>query len=232
MKRILVFGLILTNSFRSFADEGMWLPMLLGKQVYADMVKKGLKLSKEQLYSINKTSLKDAVIIFSGFCTGEIVSNEGLIFTNHHCGYDAIAAASTVTRNYLKDGFWAKAKTEEIPSAGLYAEFLSSIEDVTPQILDSVKGLSGAERANRLSAAIASINASKTDTSKGIYSRAIPFFKGNQYLLFTYNRYSDIRLVGAPPESIGKYGGDSDNWEWPRHTGDFSIFRVYMSKDG
>ena len=232
MKKMMAILLILASSLRSFADEGMWLPMLLGKQVYADMVKRGVKLSKEQLYSINKTSLKDAVIIFGGFCTGEIVSNEGLIFTNHHCGYNAIAAASSVTRNYLKDGFWAKSKTEEIPSAGLYAEFLSSIEDVTKQVMDSLQGLSGADRASRLSAVIASINSSKSDPASGIYSRAVSFFKGNQYLLFTYNRYSDIRLVGAPPESIGKFGGDTDNWEWPRHTGDFSIFRVYMSVDG
>ena len=232
MKKVMAILLILASSFRSFADEGMWLPMLLGKQVYADMVKRGVKLSKEQLYSINKTSLKDAVIIFGGFCTGEIVSNEGLIFTNHHCGYNAIAAASSVSRNYLKDGFWAKAKTEEIPSAGLYAEFLSSIDDVTKQVMDSLQGLSGAERATKLSSVIASINSSKSDPASGIYSRAVSFFKGNQYLLFTYNRYSDIRLVGAPPESIGKFGGDTDNWEWPRHTGDFSIFRVYMSVDG
>lgn len=232
MKKILVVGLLLISCLRSFADEGMWLPMLLGKQVYADMVKRGLKLSKEQLYSINKTSLKDAVIIFGGFCTGEIVSNEGLVFTNHHCGYDAIASASSVSRNYLKDGFYAKSKTEEIPSAGLYAEFLTSINDVTAQVIDSLKDLSGADRATRLSAVLASINASKSNPDEGIYSRAISFFKGNQFLLFTYQRYSDVRLVGAPPESIGKYGGDTDNWEWPRHTGDFSIFRVYMSKDG
>jgi hypothetical protein len=232
MKKMMVIGLLLISSIRSLADEGMWLPMLLGKQVYADMVKRGLKLSKEQLYSINKTSLKDAVIIFGGFCTGEIVSNEGLVFTNHHCGYDAIAAASSVTRNYLKDGFWAKQKTEEIPSAGLYAEFLTSIDDVTSQVMDSVKDLTGADRATKLSSALASINAAKSDPEQGIYARAISFFKGNQFLLFTYNRYSDVRLVGAPPESVGKYGGDTDNWEWPRHTGDFSIFRVYMSKDG
>jgi hypothetical protein len=232
MKKMMVIGLLLISSIRSLADEGMWLPMLLGKQVYADMVKRGLKLSKEQLYSINKTSLKDAVIIFGGFCTGEIVSNEGLVFTNHHCGYDAIAAASSVTRNYLKEGFWAKQKTEEIPSAGLYAEFLTSISDVTSQVLDSVKDLNGADRATKLSSTLASINAENSDPEQGIYARAISFFQGNQFLLFTYNRYSDVRLVGAPPESVGKYGGDTDNWEWPRHTGDFSIFRVYMSKDG
>src|SRR5687768_9135604 len=232
MRKILVAIVLCLTLVRSYADEGMWLPLLLGQQAYNDMVKKGLKLSKEQLYSMNKASIKDAIIIFGGFCTGEIVSNEGLVFTNHHCGYDAIAAASSVTTNYLKEGFWAKQKTEEIPSAGLYAEFLTSIDDVTSQVMDSVKDLTGADRATKLSSTLASINAAKSDPEQGIYARAISFFKGNQFLLFTYHRYSDVRLVGTPPESIGKYGGDTDNWEWPRHTGDFSIFRVYMSKDG
>ena len=232
MKKILSVILIFVCSFRALADEGMWLPMLLGQQAYNEMVKKGLKLTREQLYSINKTSLKDAVILFGGFCTGEIVSREGLIFTNHHCGYDAIASASTVTRNYLKEGFWAKSKQEEIPSAGLYAEFLSSIEDITPEVNDSIKGLSGQDLALKLSAVISNINARRSNPSQSVYARAMSFFRGNQFLLFTYQRYNDIRLVGAPPESIGKFGGDTDNWEWPRHTGDFSIFRVYMGKNG
>src|SRR5687768_2855222 len=217
---------------RSFADEGMWLPLLLGQQVYADMQKKGLKLTKEQLYSINKASLKDAIIIFSGFCTGEIVSNEGLIFTNHHCGYDAIASASSVEHNYLKDGFWAKSKQEELPSQGLYAEFLVRIDDVTKEIMDAAGTSTGAERTQKVQAAVAATNRRNSDEGKSLYARVSSLFKGNQYLLFVYQRFSDIRLVGAPSESIGKYGGDTDNWEWPRHTGDFSIFRVYMSKDG
>lgn len=232
MKRILLGLLIILTSLRSVADEGMWVPILIGQQTYNDMVKKGLKLTKEQLYSMNKASIKDAIIIFGGFCTGEIVSSQGLIFTNHHCGYDAIAEASTVEKNYLKNGFYALSQKEEIPSAGLYAEFLLKIEDITPQLMDSVKGLTGQERAQKLNAAVQAINASKSDPAKSIYARSYSFFKGNQYLLFTYQRYTDIRLVGAPPESIGKYGGDTDNWEWPRHTGDFSVFRVYMSKDG
>ncbi len=232
MKRILIGCLIILSSFRTLADEGMWVPILIGQQTYNNMVKQGLKLTKEQLYSMNKASIKDAIIIFGGFCTGEIVSSQGLIFTNHHCGYDAIAEASTVEKNYLKNGFYAMSQKEEIPSAGLYAEFLLKIEDITPQVMDSVKGLTGQARSTRLSAALAAINASKTDVSKNVFARSYAFFKGNQYLLFTYQRYTDIRLVGAPPESIGKYGGDTDNWEWPRHTGDFSVFRVYMSKDG
>jgi hypothetical protein len=232
MKKIVVTFLLMTTLVRSQADEGMWLPLLLGQQVYNDMVKRGLKLTKDQLYHINKPSIKDAIIIFSGFCTGEIVSNEGLIFTNHHCGYDAIAKASSVTSNYLKDGFWSKSKQEEIPSAGLYAEFLVRIQDVTAEVEDSAKGLTGTERSAKVNAAMAAINRRMSDESTSTIARVNALFKGNQFLVFVYQRYSDIRLVAAPPESIGKFGGDTDNWEWPRHTGDFSIFRVYMGKDG
>lgn len=232
MKKIWISLVVLLVSFRSMADEGMWVPILLGQQTYNDMVKKGLKLSKEQLFSMNKASIKDAIVIFGGFCTGEIVSDKGLIFTNHHCGYDAIAEASSVEKNYLKNGFYAKSIQEEIPSEGLYVEFLLKIEDITKQVMDSIGNLDGQDRASKLSSVIASINASKSDPSSSIYARTGSFFKGNQYLLFTYQRYSDIRLVGAPSESIGKYGGDTDNWEWPRHTGDFSVFRVYAGKDG
>jgi hypothetical protein len=232
MKKICITIALLISLCRSYADEGMWLPLLLGKQVYDDMVKRGLKLTKDQLYHMNKASLKDAIIIFSGFCTGEIVSNEGLIFTNHHCGYDAIASASSVTNNYLKDGFWAKSKQEEIPSAGLYAEFLTKIEDVTAEVEDSLKGISDAQRAAKQASVIASINKRYSDEATQTYGRVSALFKGNQFLVFVYQRFSDIRLAGAPPESIGKYGGDTDNWEWPRHTGDFSVFRVYMGKDG
>jgi hypothetical protein len=217
---------------RSMADEGMWLPLLLGEQVYNDMVKKGLKLTKEQLYSINKASIKDAIIIFGRGCTGEIVSNNGLIFTNHHCGYDAIASSSTVEHNYLHDGFYAKSLKEEIPAPGLTADFLLKIEDVTKEVEDSLKGLAGDERATRQVGVLTSIGNRYSDAGKSITGRVSPLFKGNQFLVFVYQRYSDIRLVGAPPESVGKFGGDTDNWEWPRHTGDFSIFRVYTSKDG
>lgn len=227
MRRLLVILTLCLITLRSAADEGMWLPLLLGQQVYNDMVKKGLKLSKDQLYSMNKASVKDAIIIFSGFCTGEIVSNEGLIFTNHHCGYDAVASASSVEHNYLKDGFWAKSKQEEIPAQGLYAEFLLRIEDVTKEVEEAAKGTAGTDRNAKVQAAIAAINKRFSDSAKSISARVSSLFKGNQYLVFVYQRYNDVRLVGAPPESIGKYGGDTDNWEWPRHTGDFSIFRVY-----
>lgn len=232
MKRFWITLSLSLMLLRSFADEGMWLPMLLGQQVYDDMVKRGLKLTKEQLYSVNKSSIKDAVIIFGGFCTGEIVSSQGLIFTNHHCGYDVLASSSSVERNYLRDGFYAHSKAEEIPAQGLYAEFLLRIDDVTARVEDSVKGLSGAERASKLSSVLAAMNAELSDSGKSIVTRISPLFKGNQFLAFVYQRYNDLRLAGAPPESIGKFGGDTDNWEWPRHTGDFSIFRAYMSKDG
>lgn len=213
------------------ADEGMWLPMLLGQQVYDDMVRKGLKLTKEQLYDINKPSVKDAIIIFGGGCTGEIVSNEGLIFTNHHCGYDAIAKASTVAHNYLQDGFWARSKDQEIPSPGLTVQFLVRIDDVTDKVNEAAKGMPAEDFVKKLPDIMAEIGKKATEgtTYEG---RVASFFKGNQFLLFVYERYKDVRLVGAPPESIGKFGGDTDNWEWPRHTGDFSVFRVYMSKDG
>jgi hypothetical protein len=232
MKKLLLTVVLAVTMVRSFADEGMWLPLLLGQQVYNDMVKRGLKLTKEQLYSVNKASIKDAIIIFGGFCTGEIVSNEGLIFTNHHCGYDAVATASSVTNNYLKNGFWAKSKQEEIPSPGLYAEFLTKIEDVTAEVLKAAEGLSGADRVKKVKDITDEINKRYSDESTSTIARVNALFKGNQYLVFVYKRYSDIRLAGVPPESIGKYGGDTDNWEWPRHTGDFSIFRVYMGKDG
>lgn len=213
------------------ADEGMWLLYMLGDKVYNDMVKKGLKLTKAQLYNLNSPSIKDAIVIFGGGCTGEIVSSKGLIFTNHHCGYDAIASASTVEHNYLQDGFWAKSMTEEIPAKGLSVQFLVRIDEVTDQVNAALSGLAGAERAAKL-VTIGSEISRKATEGTGYEGRVMSFFKGNQFLLFQYQRFKDIRLVGAPAESIGKFGGDTDNWEWPRHTGDFSVFRVYMSTEG
>ena len=232
--RKLFIAFILSVSFvlKAAADEGMWLPLLLGQQVYNDMVKKGLKLSKEQLYSVNKASLKDAIVIFGNGCTGEIVSNQGLLFTNHHCGYGVIAGASSVEHNYLKDGFYAKNRGEEIPGGNLSVQFLVRIEDVTKQVMDSLKGLSGQDRISRQNQLLANMNARLSDTAKAIETRISPLFKGNQFLAFVYQRYRDVRLVGTPPEALGKFGGDTDNWEWPRHTADFSIFRVYAAPDG
>jgi Peptidase S46 len=232
MKKIfLTIVLFLSLALKSMADEGMWLPLLLGQQVYNDMVKKGLKLTKDQLYNINKASLKDAIIIFGGGCTGEIVSAEGLIFTNHHCGYNAIASASTMEHNYLQNGFYARSKGEEIPTT-LSVQFLLRIDDVTKEVMDSLQGLSGTERVAKQSAVLAAINKRMSDAGQNIETRISPLFKGNQFLAFVYQRYTDIRLVGTPPESVGKFGGDTDNWEWPRHTGDFSVFRVYTDADG
>ena len=231
MKKILVSLSLVLVMFRTYADEGMWLPMLLGQQVYNDMVKKGLKLKPEQLYSINNASLKDAIVIFGGGCTGEIVSNQGLIFTNHHCGYGAIAKASTVDHNYLRDGFWAADKSQEIQTS-LTVQFLNRIEDVTKKMEDGLGSLTGTERNAKMQQIQADII--KEATGGNEFKRAVvaSMFKGNQYFLYVYDIQKDIRFVGTPPESIGKFGGDTDNWEWPRHTGDFSVFRVYTGKDG
>lgn len=232
MKKLLVSFVFVLTLFRSYADEGMWLPLLLGDQVYKDMLKRGLKLKPEQLYSINKASIKDAIVIFGGGCTGEIVSDQGLLFTNHHCGYGAIAAASTVEANYLRDGFWASDKTKEIASKNLSVSFLNRIEDVTDKVLPALGNANGAERGQKLQAITAELVKAATGGDEFKNAVVASMFKGNQYFLFVYDVYKDVRLVGTPPESIGKFGGDTDNWEWPRHTGDFSVFRVYMSKDG
>ena len=231
MKKIFVAVILSLSLLKASADEGMWLPMLLGQQVYNDMVKRGLKLTKEQLYSINKSSLKDAILIFGGGCTGEIVSNQGLIFTNHHCGYSAISGASTVEHNYLRDGFYAFNKDQEIQSQ-LTIQFLDRIIDVTKEVEDGVKGLSWADRVKKLPEVYKAITDKVADKENALAGRIYSMFKGNQYIMYVYKTYRDIRLVGAPPESVGKFGGDTDNWEWPRHTGDFSIFRVYATKDG
>lgn len=231
MKKFFVSFLLSVSLLKASADEGMWLPMLLGQQVYTDMVKKGLKLTKEQLYSINKSSLKDAILIFGGGCTGEIVSNEGLIFTNHHCGYEAIAGASTIEHNYLQDGFYAFNKDQEIKSQ-LTVQFLDKIVDVTAAVEEGVNGLAWADRVAKMQEVYKSITDKVLDADNGLSGRVYSMFKGNQYIMYVYKTYRDIRLVGAPPESVGKFGGDTDNWEWPRHTGDFSIFRVYATKEG
>jgi len=231
MKKILVVFMLL-GSFFARADEGMWLPQLLGQQKYAEMKARGLKLTAEQLYSINKASVKDAVILFGTGCTGEIVSNEGLIFTNHHCGFDAIAKVSTVDHNYLEDGFYAKSHQEEISAKDLSVRFLLKIDDVSAVVKDSMaKYPNWADwQKNRDSVFVRIARASVAGTTQEaiVYSS----FKDNQFLMYTYQRYKDVRLVGTPPQSVGKFGGDTDNWEWPRHTGDFSIFRVYTGKDG
>jgi len=231
MKKLFVTLVLAASLLKARADEGMWLPMLLGQQVYNDMVKKGLKLTAEQLYSINKSSIKDAIIIFGGGCTGEIVSNQGLIFTNHHCGYSAIASASSVKDNYLKDGFYAFNKDQEIKTS-LTVQFLDKIIDVTKEVEEGLVGLSWTDRVKKLPDVYKAITDKVANAEEGKAGRIYSMFKDNQYIMYVYQTYRDIRLVGTPPESIGKFGGDTDNWEWPRHTGDFSIFRVYAAKDG
>ena len=211
------------------ADEGMWLPMLISKN-YEQMKKQGFKLTPEDLYNVNKASLKDAIVSFGGFCTGEIVSKNGLIFTNHHCGYDAAASNSTPQNNILDSGFYAKSYGDEKPIPGLFVRFLVRMADVTPQVMEALKGLPFEQRAAKVAEITKKITG---DATQGNSSEAEvkDIFKANQYLLFIYERYADVRLVGIPPQSIGKFGGDTDNWEWPRHTGDFSIFRVYAGAD-
>ncbi len=221
------------------ADEGMWLPMFVERLNYVDMEKMGLQLTPEELYSINNSSLKDAIVGLSEgatprgfFCTGEIVSGKGLMFTNHHCGYNSIQKLSTVEHDYLTDGFWAKDFSEELPAEGISASFLVRMEDVTEQIFAVLNDTMNWDERN---AAIAA-KAKELETAAsegGKYNPIIKgFFEGNEYYMFVYKVYTDVRLVGTPPSSIGKFGGDTDNWMWPRHTGDFSIFRVYAGADG
>ena len=213
------------------ADEGMWLPMFLNKNI-EEMQKMGLQLTPEQLYDINNSSLKDAIVSFGGFCTGEIISSQGLILTNHHCGYEAIQTHSTVGNNILDDGFWAANHGEEKPNEGLFVDFLVRMDDVTAEVLAKVNSeMSETERAQYIQAAIQDIKA-KASEGNSYRIEIKPFFDGNEYYQFTYERYNDVRLVGAPPSSVGKYGGDTDNWMWPRQTGDFSMFRVYTAPDG
>ena len=213
------------------ADEGMWLPSLISERI-ADMQAKGFKLSAEDVYSINQASLKDAVVLFGSGCTGELVSDEGLLFTNHHCGYSYIQKHSSVEHDYLKDGFWAMNRSEELPNPGLTVSFLDHMEDVTDEVLDGYDpSMTEEQRDEIVKANSEALIKSATAGGKGLKAQVEALFYGNQYYLFVFKVYSDVRLVGAPPSSIGKFGGDTDNWMWPRHTGDFSIFRIYADKD-
>ncbi|TDO22831.1 S46 family peptidase [Pedobacter duraquae] len=231
MKRIvhlLLFAMVIFFGGEVKADEGMWLPLLIGKN-YEQMKKQGFKLTAKDLYNANGSSMKDAIVHFGGFCTGEIVSDKGLIFTNHHCGYDAAASNSTAQNNILDNGFYAKNYGEEKPIDGLWVRFLQKMVDVTPQVEAAVKGLTGVERTTKMNETFATI-AKAAVTGPSIEANVKDFYKNNQFILFVYERFDDIRLVGIPPQSIGKFGGDTDNWEWPRQTGDFSVFRVYAGK--
>jgi hypothetical protein len=228
----IVFSFVLTFTLHLvIAGEGMWLPFLLKALNEAEMKSMGMKMSAEDIYSINRGSLKDAVVHFGGFCTAEVISDQGLILTNHHCGYDAIQAHSTLEKNYLTDGFWASKLDEELPNPGLFATFIVSIEDVTPKIFQGVTTEMTAKE--KQSIIDQNIQLVSSEVSKEKYQDVMirPFFEGNHYYLFVTETYRDVRFVGAPPESIGKFGADTDNWVWPRHTGDFSMFRIYAGPD-
>lgn len=231
MKKYTLLLLFLINSILTFADEGMWIPSLLKMLNEGDMQSKGLKLSAEDLYSINKSSLKDAIVHFGGGCTAEIISNQGLLLTNHHCGYGQIQFHSTVAKDYLTDGFWAKTKQDELPNLGLTASIIVRIDDVTNIILQNVNpAITEVEREKIIAENIKKhISESLKNTHYEAYIK--PFYYGNQFFMFVTEVFKDVRLVGAPPSSIGKFGGDTDNWMWPRHTGDFSMFRIYADKD-
>lgn len=234
MKKTILFLLIGLFAFAPLAkaDEGMWLLMFLDKQTYKDMKAKGLKLSPKQIYDINQASLKDAIVQFGRGCTGEIISDEGLLLTNHHCGYPQIQQHSTVEHDYLMNGFWAYSKQEELPCPGLTAKFLIRMDDVSAKVLMNItKETTEEKRTSIIRDNIKKIR-EEAEKDNGYTAQVAPMFDGNQYILFVYETYKDVRMVGAPPSSIGKFGSDTDNWMWPRHTGDFSMFRVYSSKDG
>jgi len=231
MKKFTLFTLIFLTILTTKADEGMWLLSLLNKN-YEKMQEMGLTLSLEEIYSINNASMKDAVVIFGGGCTGEIISEKGLLLTNHHCGYNAVQALSTPENNILANGFWAKNLSEELPCAGLNVTFFIRMEDVTDIMLAQLND-EMTEQQRRDSISKRSRELEKEYGETGKYSvRIANMFNGNAYYMFIYQVYKDVRLVGVPPESMGKFGGDTDNWTWPRHTADFSMFRVYTDKDG
>ena len=214
------------------ADEGMWFLMFLERLNHRDMQKMGLQLTSEEIYSINNNSLKDAIVQFNGGCTAELISKDGLLLTNHHCGYDAIAELSTANKNYLKDGYWAADKKGEIKPSSLFVRFFVRMDDCTKRILAVTNSkMTELEREAAINKEIANIQKENNDGGKLTVS-VRPFFQGNEYYYFVYQDYKDVRLVGTPPESLGKFGGDTDNWEWPRHTADFSMFRVYADASG
>ena len=234
MKKIilsLIVGILLMP-MSAKADEGMWFLMFIERLNHRDMQKMGLQLTSEEIYSINHHSLKDAIVQFNGGCTAELISKDGLVLTNHHCGYDAVAELSTADKNLLKDGYWAESRKEEKKPSSLYVRFFVRMDDVSKRILAKVNDkMTEAEREKAVNQEITLIE--KENNEGGKYTVSVrPFFQGNEYYYFVYQDYKDVRLVGVPPESLGKFGGDTDNWEWPRHTADFSMFRIYADKEG
>jgi hypothetical protein len=234
MKKFILQFLVFILSFNLTvkADEGMWIPLLVQRLNYADMQKLGLKLTADEIYSINQSCLKDAIVIFGRGCTAEVISDQGLLITNHHCGYGQIQAHSEIAHDYLSDGFWAMSLGEELPNPGLTVQFLVRIEDVSADINSQLTSNMTEEQRSAKIAEYTDLLVKKA-TDGTIYNASVrSFFGGNEFYLFVYETYKDVRLVGAPPSSIGKFGGDTDNWMWPRHTGDFSMFRVYSGPDG
>jgi len=229
---IKVLAVYIATSTVAFADEGMWLPMLIKKMNYTDMQKLGLKLSAEEIYDVNHSSLKDAIVNFGNFCTGEVISAEGLLLTNHHCGYEAIQSQSSVKDNYLEQGFWAYKKQDEKPTPGLSVTFLVRMEDVTTAVMQEINATTTQEEREKKIEKITKDLEKKAIEGTHYTAEIKKFFEGNEYYLFVYETFKDIRWVGAPPSAIGKFGGDTDNWMWPRHTGDFSLFRIYSAPDG
>lgn len=213
------------------ADEGMWIPLLIEKYNIKLMQEKGFRLTAEDIYSVNKACMKDAILSFGGGCTGEVISREGLLITNHHCGYGQIQRHSSLEHDYLTEGFWAMSHDEELPNPGLTVTFLKWMEDVTDQVLKGVTDNMSSDEREKLISYNQSEIRSKAIEGTGYSATIRPFFMGNQYFIFVNETYRDIRLVGAPPSAIGKFGGETDNWIWPRHTGDFSLFRIYADKD-
>ena len=231
MRKTVIFIIALLAAMTARADEGMWLPSEILKKI-KDIQSQGFKLSAEDIYSVNQSSLKDAVVHFGGGCTGELISPEGLLITNHHCGFGQIQSHSSVEHDYLKDGFWAMSRAEELPNPGLSVSFLEYMTDVTDEVLKGYKPKMTEEKRNEIIAKnTKKIEEKAINGNPNLRANVRPLYYGNQYFLFVYKVYTDVRLVGAPPSSIGKFGGDTDNWMWPRHTGDFSIFRVYAGED-
>jgi hypothetical protein len=231
MNRILLILIsILIVYLNAFAGEGMW-PLLVDSVNYSDMQKNGLQLNAEEIYSSNQASLKDAVVMFGGGCTGELISSEGLLITNYHCGYSGIQSHSTVNNNYITDGFWAASKKDELPNPGLSVKFLVKIENVTSRVLQEIADSIPEKERNSMVTANISFIVDEAVDGTHYEGEVKSFYFGKEYYLFVYEIFKDVRLVGTPPESIGRFGGDADNWIWPRHTGDFSLFRIYSGKD-
>ncbi|HMK04877.1 MAG TPA: S46 family peptidase, partial [Ferruginibacter sp.] len=230
-KYLLVLFTCLSLFLKSFAEEGMWLPQLLQAMNEKEMKKLGMKINASDIYNISKGSLKDAIVSFGGFCTAELISDKGLLLTNHHCGFDAIQNHSSLQNNYIRDGFWAYNHDQELKNPALFATFIIRIDEVTADVLKGVgSGMTEKERQSAIDKNIAALRTSaKKETYQDVFIRA--FFESNKYYLFVTETYRDIRLVGAPASSIGNFGKDTDNWMWPRHTGDFSMFRIYAGKD-